>query len=265
MRRAPAVITLVVLAPAIAELSIGDLPFDLNGLVGTEFQVVNHPIWNLALPILFTDPVFPAQRRRPLLGRAGLVVTSLVYLLGVGLTALSRLTIDPGHAAPPAALGGVLLVAVVLGIVALCVLPRTGGTAAGGGAAPSPCVLTAVGLVGGSPAWDSSTCQGTRTSRSCGRRSSRCRSPARSPSPWRACCSSGGGPGGTAGTTRMRSAWRGPRRGPCAHRRAVPAEDVAGPRRHGHRPARRRRVAPAARGAGADALRDGRVRRTIGR
>lgn len=221
MRRAPAIITLVVLAPAIAELSIGDLPFDLTGLVSllflvpiygagavlvrdlvrrrgrgwpsilllgaayglveegiglqslfsptiyhgigpawgarllglngayTEFQVVNHAIWSIALPILFTDLIFPARRRQPLLGKAGLVVTSLVYLLGVGATALSRLTIDPGYAAPLAAFGGVLVVVVALGVIALGVLPRVGDASDGNGPVPAPWTLLMTGLVGG--------------------------------------------------------------------------------------------------------------------
>lgn len=221
MRRAPVIITLVVLAPTIAELSIGDLPFDLTGLVSllfvtpiygagavlvrelvrrggrgwpsilllgvayglveegiglqslfsptiyhaigpawgarlfglngayTEFQVVNHPVWSIALPILFTDLIFPGQRHRPLLGRVGIVVTSFGYVLGVGATASTRLTIDPGYAAPAAALVGVLLVVVVLGVVALALLPRVGDGRSDGGTVPTPRALLALGAVGG--------------------------------------------------------------------------------------------------------------------
>lgn len=206
MRRVLPVITLVLLAPLVAEVLIGDLPFDVTGAVAfvtlmpiygggvllirelvrrcgrgwpsilllgiaygvveeglalqgmfsptiynglgpawgarllgvngvyTEVQLVNHAVWSIAIPILLTELIFPACRRQPYLGRFGLGVTSFVYLLGVGLVALSaRTSLDHGYLAPPALLFGALVIVVVLGVVALAVLPRVGYAVNSGG------------------------------------------------------------------------------------------------------------------------------------
>lgn len=85
----------------------------------TLVQVVNHAVWSIAVPIALTGIAFPRLRAVPYLSRPGLVVTALVYLLTVGLTASSHSTTDPTYRAPAALLLGTLLVVVALVVVAL--------------------------------------------------------------------------------------------------------------------------------------------------
>jgi hypothetical protein len=90
----------------------------------TEVIVPLHAVWTAAVPILLVELAFPARRAEPWLGRAGLIVTACVYLIGVAILALGAHTqLDPGFWAPPVLLGLSLLAVVVLGVVALGILP----------------------------------------------------------------------------------------------------------------------------------------------
>ena len=64
--------------------------FGING-VYTETVIVIHAVWSAAIPILLTELLFPARRTTPYLGRFGLVVTSICYVLGVALWRLFML------------------------------------------------------------------------------------------------------------------------------------------------------------------------------
>src|SRR5262249_14335338 len=59
----------------------------ING-VYAETAIIIHAVWSAAVPILLTDLLFPSLREAPYLGRFGLVVTGIWYLLGVALLAL---------------------------------------------------------------------------------------------------------------------------------------------------------------------------------
>jgi hypothetical protein len=97
----------------------------ING-VYAEASITIHAVWSAAIPILLTDLLFPSGRTRPYLGRFGLVVTGMWYILGVALLALlARCAIAPGYSAPPVLLAVTALVALVLAVVALSGLPRT--------------------------------------------------------------------------------------------------------------------------------------------
>lgn len=221
MRRMAAVLLLVLLAPAVAELSIGDLPFTAAGATGfvvlvplygggavlvrelvrrrsstgwpailvlgacyglleeglalqslfsptiyhglgpewgvrvlgvngvyTVVQLINHAVWSVAVPIALTDLAFPRLRTGPLLGKPGLVVTGLVYLLGLGVTASSRGRLDPHYSTPPGVLVGLFLGAVAVAVVALLATRRRGGRVRTA-ARPRPTVVFLVGLIAG--------------------------------------------------------------------------------------------------------------------
>lgn len=96
----------------------------VNG-VFTESVIVVHAIWSAAIPILLTELLFPDRRTTPYLGRVGLVVTGIFYIIGVALLWLvARTSFAAGYEASPILLGLTMLVTVALVIVALVVLPR---------------------------------------------------------------------------------------------------------------------------------------------
>jgi hypothetical protein len=96
----------------------------ING-VFTEFVIIVHVVWSAAIPILLTELLFPGQRSTPYLGRIGLAVTSVCYILGVALLWLiARVSFATGYKAPPLLPGLALLTAVILAVIALAVLPR---------------------------------------------------------------------------------------------------------------------------------------------
>lgn len=112
----------------------------ING-VYSEFVIIGHAVWSAAIPILLTELLFPAQRSTPYLGRFGLVVTGIWYILGVVLV---RAFIAPAYAASPVLLGIAALVALVLVVVALVVLPKQTPRPKLRSNAPSPWVVLLV-------------------------------------------------------------------------------------------------------------------------
>jgi len=85
-------------------------------------QLINHAVWSIVLPVMITELIFPAQRNRRWLRLPGMVITSVIFVIGVALTALSaRTTIDPDYTMPTPA--SVVLVLVIAALVALAVGP----------------------------------------------------------------------------------------------------------------------------------------------
>jgi hypothetical protein len=98
--------------------------FGING-VYAEAAITIHAVWSATVPILLTDLLFPDWRNRPYLGRFGLVVTGIWYILGVALVALlTRFSIAPGYWAPPTLLALTALITLALVVVALVILPK---------------------------------------------------------------------------------------------------------------------------------------------
>ncbi|MFI9591383.1 hypothetical protein [Nonomuraea sp. NPDC052265] len=89
----------------------------------TELNIPYHAVFSVALPILLADLLFPSLRHRPYLGRAGLAVTGVVFVLGVLLLRWTAAFMDPGYLAPWPMLAGLLLAVAVLAVTALRVLP----------------------------------------------------------------------------------------------------------------------------------------------
>ncbi|MFF4620828.1 hypothetical protein [Nonomuraea jabiensis] len=90
----------------------------------TELNIPYHAIFSVALPILLVDLVVPDLRHRPYLGRTGLVVAGVVFLLGVLLLRWTTAFIDPGYQAPPAVLAAFALAIAALAVLALRFAPR---------------------------------------------------------------------------------------------------------------------------------------------
>ncbi len=84
-----------------------------------------HAIWSVAIPILLSELMFRSLRGQPYLGRFGLVVTGLFYVIGVGIFALGVHTqLAPGYWAPPIYWGLSVLAVFALAVIALRVLPK---------------------------------------------------------------------------------------------------------------------------------------------
>lgn len=120
-----------------------------NG-VFTESVIIVHAIWSAAIPILLTGLLFPGRRTTPYLGRVGLVVTSICYVLGVALLWLvARTFFAAGYTAPAILPGLAVVAALVLVVIALGVLPRKAPRSRREINAPRPwVVLLVIGISG---------------------------------------------------------------------------------------------------------------------
>ncbi|GHE26409.1 hypothetical protein GCM10017673_30240 [Streptosporangium violaceochromogenes] len=89
-----------------------------------ELNLPYHAVFSVALPILLADLVFPSLRDRPYLGRAGVGVAAVVFVLGGLLLRVTVVTsVDPGYRAPVAVPAGCVVAVALLAVVALRVLP----------------------------------------------------------------------------------------------------------------------------------------------
>ncbi|MFC7619248.1 hypothetical protein [Microlunatus sp. GCM10028923] len=91
-----------------------------------EATAIYHVVFSAAIPIALTELIFGKHGRRPYLRTGGLVVAALVTVLGV---LVLRFTVpiaqDPGYQAPLPFVAGALVTALVIGLVALRLLPRS--------------------------------------------------------------------------------------------------------------------------------------------
>jgi hypothetical protein len=121
--------------------------FGINGVYAL-WAVGYHAVWSVAIPILLTDLLFPAQRKKPYLGTVGLIVTGICYVLGVALIGffLFRST---HYLAPPALLALAVLAVAVLVMAALRLLPGNRPEAERPERVPSPWVVLLVAGISG--------------------------------------------------------------------------------------------------------------------
>ncbi|MEU6782590.1 hypothetical protein ABZ912_25595 [Nonomuraea angiospora] len=91
----------------------------------TELNIPYHAVFSVALPILLVDLIVPDLRHRPYLGRTGLVVAGVVFVLGALLLRWTTTFIDPGYQAPPAVLAALVLAIAILAVLALRFAPRS--------------------------------------------------------------------------------------------------------------------------------------------
>src|SRR5262249_29478803 len=121
----------LILQTALAPLFIAADPHHIYGRslgvnwVYLLFQLGYESIWAIVLPILLTELVFPYRRMDPWVGRRGLVVLPVIYLLAsVGTwylwgRAVRRFVPGPGYEVPPVTFVAALAVIAVLIVVAL--------------------------------------------------------------------------------------------------------------------------------------------------
>ncbi|GHC53603.1 DUF998 domain-containing protein [Streptomyces flavofungini] len=132
---------------------------------GTSVELVQavlalHTVWSVCVPIALVEACVPARRTTPWLGRRGLAVTSVVYVLGASLVFWGNYT-EEHFIAPPAQLA-VCVVAIVALVVVALRIPRdhpkapnadTIAAAAALGPAPAPWRVGALALAGTSLYW----------------------------------------------------------------------------------------------------------------
>jgi hypothetical protein len=86
----------------------------------TELNLPYHAVFSVALPILLAELVHPDLRHRPFLGRTGLVVSAVVFVLGGALVRFSVTGfIDPHYRMPVGAVVGCAAAVALLAVAAL--------------------------------------------------------------------------------------------------------------------------------------------------
>jgi hypothetical protein len=95
-------------------LDYGYLPALGTSLNWSLFVLSIHVVWSIATPILIAEGVASDRRTRPWLGVPGLVVTSVLFVLGCAATARFSLSLSPFVARP--AQFGVVAVLVLLAL-----------------------------------------------------------------------------------------------------------------------------------------------------
>lgn len=119
----------------------------LNG-VYTLFQLINHALFSITVPIALVELCFPSRRRRPWLKTPGLVLIAAVFLIGFGLVRLATIfTFDPGFAIPPVWI--VVSLVIIAGCLTAAVVrrPRAPGAVTGPGRTPRPAALLATCMI----------------------------------------------------------------------------------------------------------------------
>lgn len=114
-----------------------------------EAQAIYHVVFSAVIPIVITDLIFPSHRHTPYLKRGGLVLTAVVAVAGVGLLRISvPPTVDPGYMAPVWATVSSIVLMIILGVVALRLLPPRKDVPGLPGRVPTRWQLIIIGLVG---------------------------------------------------------------------------------------------------------------------
>jgi hypothetical protein len=88
--------------------------------IWTMWTIGYHIVWSISIPILLAELIFPARRTEPWLGRVGVIVVAVLYILGaVALTAIYRFAVAPDFQIPVLLNLFAALVAILLIVLAL--------------------------------------------------------------------------------------------------------------------------------------------------
>ena len=132
------------------------IPWLGMGAWWTIFVLTLHVVWSIGVSIALAEALVPDRETTPWLARRGLVVTALVFGLGIAITTAMTLHGDR-YIAPVQNLVSAGIVVALLVALAFWMPNRA---AEGSGTAPSPWVVGAAGLVAGSaflvvpPTWN---------------------------------------------------------------------------------------------------------------
>jgi hypothetical protein len=153
-------------------LDYGYIPALGIGGPWTLYVLLLHTVWSISVPIALVEVLAHSRRTTPWLGRTGLAVTSVLFILGVvATTATSIFTSPTQYVASPIQLAASVVVVLLLAGVALR-LPRA-DTAHTAAAAPSPWLLGLAALLVTSAFGDAPGQRGSLALRSGGRGSGR--------------------------------------------------------------------------------------------
>jgi len=110
------------------------------------FVLTLHTVWSIAVPIALVEALTPERAGRPWLGRVGLGVTSVLFLLGAWASAGFTYAQEKFLATPPQLAGAALLAAAAVIAAVLLPAPPSGRA----GSVPRPLLLGALSLVASS-------------------------------------------------------------------------------------------------------------------
>ncbi|WP_433077183.1 hypothetical protein ACQP1P_33835 [Dactylosporangium sp. CA-052675] len=130
-------------------LEPGYVPALGMGALWTVFVLGGHVLWSIGAPVAIVEEATRSRRSTPWLGRTGLVVVSVLFVLGCAMTFAVTKAEDAGapFSASPAQLG--ISGAVVVALVALALLLPHGERRPLDGPAPSPWIVFGTTLVAG--------------------------------------------------------------------------------------------------------------------
>ena len=109
-----------------------------------------HIVWSISIPIFLAELLFPARRSEPWLGRVGLIVVGVLYVLGVlGIAAIYRFVVAPDFQPPLLLNLFAALVAIPLVVLALTRLARPFEKLPNKpeGKVPSPWIISLLGFL----------------------------------------------------------------------------------------------------------------------
>ena len=129
--------------------SLGGRAFGINW-VWSLWTIGYHMVYSIGIPILLAELLFPARRDEPWLGRVGLVVVGVLYVLGLlAIAAIYRFAIAPDFQPPLLLNLFAALVAILLIVLALTRPARTVEKISNkpDGKVPSPWIISLLGFL----------------------------------------------------------------------------------------------------------------------
>jgi hypothetical protein len=117
------------------------------GVPWTALVLTLHVVWSISVPIAMVEALAYARRTTPWLGRLGLTVMALLFVIGVGGMAALSIAESAFIASVPQ-LAGSVVIAAGLVLIGLVLVPRQSTVpATGPGQAPSPWLVGVAALV----------------------------------------------------------------------------------------------------------------------
>lgn len=119
------------------------------GMTWTVFVLTQHTVWSISVSVALVEALVPDRAATPWLGRAGLAITALLFLLGAVASIAITLKQDPFMASRTQFISSAVI-CVVVGAVAFGLPHGTVPDGKAAGSAPSPWLVGAAALIAGS-------------------------------------------------------------------------------------------------------------------
>jgi hypothetical protein len=132
-------------------LDYGFIPALGIGLPWTLFVLALHTVWSISVPIALVEVLTLDRQTTPWLGRVGLAVTAVLFVIGAGISTAINMALWPYVASVPQFAGAVLAIVALVAAAFVVGRPAAGAAqkAAGQGPAPSPWLVGGAALVAG--------------------------------------------------------------------------------------------------------------------